>query len=113
MIRRGARGSADDFVVRETTEEVRQPLTLQSPPFVAHRGLGCRMTDNRRSPLNGMNFCHQSHVDKPGPVEQVVVGPGWKLSLEAIANRIVFQGEQYGHHSQANPPAGLLCHLGQ
>ena len=113
MIGGRARGSAENFVAGEPTEEVRELLALQSPPFVTHRRLCGGMRDNGGSPLDGMNFCHQADVDEPGAVEQFVVGPGGELGLEAVADGIVFSCEEAGHHRQADPPAWSFRQLDQ
>ena len=108
VIGRGARSPTNDFVGGETPKEIRQPLTLKPPPLCTHRSLCRRMANKCRCPLDSVDLCHQRHVDKPCAIKQIIVGPGWKLRLEAITDRIVLPSKQCGHHSQTDPPARHL-----
>src|SRR5215218_9715981 len=100
MVLRRARDAAVHLLTPNDTSEKRidSPLAGQPPPVGSHGSLQGRMTEDGGGPLDGVNLGHERHIDEPGAREQIIVGPGWVLGTEVVADCVVLQGKEHSHH---------------
>lgn len=100
-----ARDAADGFAgLGDATEHFGKGFADNSPPVCVHANFQGGMSKDGWRPFDSVDFGHESAVDEPGFVEDLVTAPIGVCTAHRVTNGVVLFCEEGMQHFHAYPP---------
>src|SRR5947209_6529727 len=101
-------GNATNYLTpADSSHQVVDPLRGESPPVASHRNLHDGTPQDAGGPFDCVDFGDKSGIDQTGFVEEIVIRPRRVLLAQAVADRVVLQGEEGVEQAETHPPIAV------